>query len=81
MTRARDRLAIVVPQRFYVTQQSRSGDRHVYASRSRFLTPSVCETFEQVTWPTAPAAEGAAGGPARAAIDLSRQIRNAWNAR
>ena len=80
MTRARDRLAIVVPQRFYVTQQSRTGDRHVYAIRSRFLTPSVCEAFEQVTWPAA-AAEKAAGTAPRAAIDVARQIRSAWNAR
>ena len=53
MTRARDRLAIVVPQRFYVSQQSRGGDRHVYASRSRFLTAAVCDTLEHVTWPRA----------------------------
>jgi len=38
MTRARDHLAIVLPQRFYVHRQSGLGDRHVYASRSRFLT-------------------------------------------
>jgi DNA helicase-2/ATP-dependent DNA helicase PcrA len=80
MTRARDRLALVVPQRFYVTQQSRGGDRHVYATRSRFLTPSVCEAFEHVTWPAA-SAETAAARPARAPIDLMRQVRNAWDVR
>ena len=80
MTRARDRLAVVVPQRFYVTQQARSGDRHVYATRSRFLTSSVCEAFEHVTWPLAPAESGPAR-PARAPIDLARQIRSAWDAR
>src|SRR5205823_8068036 len=36
MTRAKDTLHLVVPQRFYVHQQSALGDRHVYASRSRF---------------------------------------------
>ncbi len=37
MTRAKERLHLIVPQRFYVTGQAAYGDRHVYASRSRFL--------------------------------------------
>ncbi|MCC6194399.1 MAG: ATP-dependent helicase [Burkholderiales bacterium] len=80
MTRARDRLAIVVPQRFYVTQQARAGDRHVYAIRSRFLTPSVCATLEERTWPVPPASASAAASPG-AAIDVTRRIREAWNSR
>src|SRR4029079_18497175 len=32
MTRARDQLAIMVPQRFYVHQQRGGGDRHLYAA-------------------------------------------------
>jgi DNA helicase-2/ATP-dependent DNA helicase PcrA len=80
ITRARDRLAIVVPQRFYVTAQSRTGDRHAYALRSRFLTAAVCDMFEQISW--APA-DSKAAAPVRggALLDLSRQIRDAWNAR
>jgi DNA helicase-2/ATP-dependent DNA helicase PcrA len=80
MTRARDRLAIVIPQRFYVTQQVRAGDRHVYATPSRFLTASVCATLEQRTWP-----ESATHAPTSvrpgAAIDVARRIREAWDAR
>jgi DNA helicase II / ATP-dependent DNA helicase PcrA len=41
MTRAKHQLDIVVPQRFYVHQQSRSGDRHLYASRTRFLPDAL----------------------------------------
>jgi DNA helicase-2/ATP-dependent DNA helicase PcrA len=81
MTRARDRLAIVVPQRFYVAQQSRVGDRHVYASRSRFLTGPVCDALDQVTWPR-PANEGANEKPhapgTRAGVDVAARIRDAW---
>jgi DNA helicase-2/ATP-dependent DNA helicase PcrA len=77
MTRARDRLAIVLPQRFYVTQQSRGGDRHVYASRSRFLTSSVCDALDRVTWP-APADEKPHAPAARAAFDVAARIRDAW---
>ena len=38
MTRARDHLHLIVPQRFYVTQQAARGDRHLYAGRTRFIT-------------------------------------------
>jgi len=81
MTRARDRLAVVVPQRFYVTQQTRSGDRHVYATRSRFLTSSVCKTFDEVTWPLAPPQVASLAREPAAPVDLMRKIRSAWTAR
>ena len=57
MTRARDHLAIVLPQRFYVQQQAAFGDRHVYAMRSRFLTADACAAFDLETWPRATADE------------------------
>src|SRR5204863_202936 len=50
MTRARDHLAIVLPQRFYVHQQSGLGDRHVYASRSRFLTDAAAQAARQFSF-------------------------------
>ena len=77
MTRARDRLAVVLPQRFYVTQQSRMGDRHVYASRSRFLTASVCDAFDAVTWPR-PSEAPRPALRAQAAVDVAARIRDAW---
>jgi DNA helicase-2/ATP-dependent DNA helicase PcrA len=65
MTRARDSLNLLVPQRFYVTQQRQWGDRHLYATLSRFIPPDVAARFETLT-PTAadPPALCAAGGPA-----------------
>jgi DNA helicase-2/ATP-dependent DNA helicase PcrA len=48
MTRARDHLDLLVPQRFYVHQQAPYGDRHVYATLSRFITPEVAAKFEAV---------------------------------
>ena len=48
MTRAKDDLQLIVPQRFYVHQQASYGDRHVYASRSRFIPDALLELFEAV---------------------------------
>ena len=46
MTRAKDQLALVTPQKFYIQQQSRTGDRHVFASRTRFIPPAIMDAFE-----------------------------------
>lgn len=65
MTRARDRLHLLVPQRFHVTQQRARGDRHLYAARTRFIPDSIEPLFERVV-PQA-AAEAPAAGALQAA--------------
>lgn len=50
MTRAKDNLHLITPQRFYHTQQSKGGDKHVYANRSRFIPSKVLDKFEQKAW-------------------------------
>src|SRR5258708_21018089 len=57
MTRAKDNLHLVVPQRFFTHGQNAQGDRHVYASRTRFIPATLLQRFECITWPLA-----AAGG-------------------
>jgi DNA helicase-2/ATP-dependent DNA helicase PcrA len=51
MTRAKDQLHLMVPQRFFVHQQRGSGDRHVCAQRTRFIPPSILKQFNQTAWP------------------------------
>jgi DNA helicase II / ATP-dependent DNA helicase PcrA len=46
MTRARQHLHLLVPQRFYVTQQAEFGDRHLYGSLTRFIPPSLAPCFD-----------------------------------
>lgn len=77
MTRARDRLDILVPQRFHLTQQSGLGDRHVYASRTRFLPDSVLGHFEQISWPVP---TGATMSPAAVGsrVELAERMRDMW---
>lgn len=48
MTRAKHHLALMVPLRFHVTQQARFGDRHLYASLTRFVPESLAPLFEAV---------------------------------
>jgi DNA helicase-2/ATP-dependent DNA helicase PcrA len=78
MTRAKQELHLIAPVRFYVTQQSRTGDRYVHGARSRFLTDGVLARFERAAWPAQP--QGTAGRVAEpgARIDVAEQLRRLW---
>jgi DNA helicase-2/ATP-dependent DNA helicase PcrA len=77
MTRAKDSLHLVTPQRFYVSGQSARGDRHVYASRTRFIPDHILERFEQVSWPPPSGAQSRAPQP-EVRIDLKTKMRGMW---
>lgn len=78
MTRARDHLDVVVPQRFHLTQQSAKGDRHVYAGRTRFIPGRLLGLFESTAWPPVESV-GPNGAEARQAVfDLAARMRAAW---
>jgi len=57
MTRAKTELDLIAPLKYYVTQQSRMGDRHVYGAKSRFLTRPVMACLEERVWDEKPAVE------------------------
>jgi DNA helicase-2/ATP-dependent DNA helicase PcrA len=78
MTRARDELTLIVPQRFYVHGQPKNGDRSVFAGRTRFITPPLLKHFDRQTWPAAtpaPPARRASEGPR---VDLAARMRSMW---
>jgi DNA helicase II / ATP-dependent DNA helicase PcrA len=50
MTRAKDELDLIVPQRFYTFHQSKVGDQHVYACRSRFIPDGIMSSFDARSW-------------------------------
>jgi DNA helicase II / ATP-dependent DNA helicase PcrA len=78
MTRAKEHLHLIVPHRFYVTQQSGGGDRHMYAARSRFITDAMAEKFERVTWPDSAGAAANPAKPAAAVLQVRDRARAAW---
>ena len=66
MTRAKSDLDLIAPLRYYVTQQSRMGDRHVYGAKSRFLTRAVMACLEERVWDELPA------------VDVGKKLRAMW---
>ncbi len=78
MTRAKERLHLVQPHRFYTGSSRRNGDRHIYAPRTRFLPEDVLRLFERVATGTPEPAEG----PALRipTVDVAAKLRAMWGA-
>ena len=77
MTRAKDELDLIVPQRFFTHQQAKLGDRHVYASRSRFIPDSMLGSFATRNWRDQP------DGPIEVArkvgsVDVAASLMRMW---
>jgi DNA helicase-2/ATP-dependent DNA helicase PcrA len=77
MTRAKDTLHLVVPQRFFTHGQNSHGDRHVYASRTRFIPTSLLQHFECITWPLASAADQRHRA-SQVRVDVGARMRGMW---
>ena len=76
MTRAKTKLDLVSPLKYYVTQQSRMGDRHVYGARSRFMTRAVMRCFDEVAFGEPEKAAAPQG--ATPAVDVAGRLRGMW---
>ena len=76
MTRARDRLYVTWPMRFYARPQG-FGDGHVYGQCSRFFTGEVVATMDAVAAPgteTIDAVENVGTG-----VDMKTRLRDLWD--
>jgi DNA helicase-2/ATP-dependent DNA helicase PcrA len=80
MTRARQHLHLLVPQRFYISQQPAGGDRHVYGSLTRFIPDSVAALFEKVGPRVAAGHSREEGVSALPRIDIGAQVLGHWTA-
>jgi len=78
MTRARDDLHLILPQRFFVHGQPAMGDRHVYAARTRFIPKRLLDLFETTSWPLAEPAVPAAGPAQPPRVDVAERLRAMW---
>jgi DNA helicase II / ATP-dependent DNA helicase PcrA len=78
MTRAKDQLHLMVPQRFYTHGQRSTGDRHVYAQRTRFIPNAMLSHFKTCTWPISQSANSSASARLSARVDLYATMRKMW---
>jgi DNA helicase-2/ATP-dependent DNA helicase PcrA len=79
MTRAKDHLHLLLPQRFYAHQQKGNGDRHMYATRTRFIPDTVLRFFDCCSWPVADSPAISTGKSGRDPINIGAQLRRMWS--
>ena len=77
LTRARDALHVIHPQRFYVHQQRRYGDVHVYAPRTRFIPDAIVDRFTRISHGMTAGADERSGR-ASLAVDVGARLRAMW---
>jgi len=77
MTRAKDDLHLITPQRYYTHNQSPAGDRHVLANRTRFIPKSLLGLFERTAWPIVDH-EDRPPAPPGPKIDIAAQMKAMW---
>jgi DNA helicase-2/ATP-dependent DNA helicase PcrA len=78
MTRAKEHLHLVVPNRFFVKQQAQMGDRHVVAQRTRFVTPAMLRHFEECVWMNADTPQRRTPMPDSVRMLVRQRARDAW---
>jgi DNA helicase-2/ATP-dependent DNA helicase PcrA len=78
MTRAKEHLHLVVPNRFFIKQQAQMGDRHVYAQRTRFISPAMLKHFEESVWMNADTAKSKKPMPDTVRMMVRDRARDAW---
>jgi DNA helicase-2/ATP-dependent DNA helicase PcrA len=78
MTRAKDDLHLLVPQRFFTHGQRSQGDRHLYASRTRFIPEKLLGLFERTAWPVVPAGVAARSAGQGPKVDIGARMRGMW---
>jgi len=67
----------VHPLRFFIRQQHRLGDRHVFTPRTRFIPDAIVGKFERVT-PAEHAGDGPPPAPGAPRIDVAARLRATW---
>lgn len=78
MTRAKDSLHLITPQRFFTHGQNAKGDRHVYASRTRFIPATLLQYFESCSWPISKPGERDQHAGRQARLDIGVRMREMW---
>jgi DNA helicase II / ATP-dependent DNA helicase PcrA len=78
MTRAKDHLHLLVPQRFYTHNQRGTGDRHVYAQRTRFISNAMLSHFKTCSWPAPKPTSSSRDKLSRQPMDMRATMRRMW---
>jgi len=79
MTRARDSLHVIHPQRYFVHQQRRYGDTHLYAPRTRFIPDELVPKFSRVAHGTAAPVDERPASERSPRLDVAARLKSMWS--
>jgi len=78
MTRAKTTLTLIHPLRFFIRQQNRMGDRHVFTPRTRFIPDAILDKFDRFV-PAEPVGSDGLPPSARGPrVDIAARLRATW---
>jgi ATP-dependent DNA helicase UvrD/PcrA len=78
MTRVRDELNLIVPNRLFTYKKSKFGDGHVYASVSRFIPKSIEGFFERRNRSEPGAIPKATMRQSAVKVDIAAGLKRKW---
>ena len=79
ITRAKDELSLIQPLKYWVPEQQKFGDKHVYGAKSRFFTDAVCACMEPIAYPKRTASASEKKIAKGAIADIKKNILGMWN--
>jgi DNA helicase-2/ATP-dependent DNA helicase PcrA len=78
VARAKTELDLIVPQRFFTHHQAKLGDRHVYASRSRFVPDTILGSFDKRNWRDRTDSSIKVTRKAGSSVDVAASLMRMW---
>ncbi|MBL4868460.1 MAG: ATP-dependent helicase [Pseudomonadales bacterium] len=78
ITRAKQNLHLIQPFKYWVPEQQRYGDRHVYGAKSRFLTTAVCDTLENTFFPLRYEEDSTPHSNLKLTVDVRKKLEAFW---
>ncbi len=78
ITRAKQKLHLIQPLKYWIPEQTKYGDRHVYGGKSRFLTQSVSAYLNAIHWPASLTQVAEKKADYNVINDVQKRIQNLW---
>ncbi|MBU3003942.1 ATP-dependent helicase [Paraglaciecola arctica] len=79
ITRAKDELHLMQPLKYWVPEQQRHGDRHVYGAKSRFLTEQVLKLLDSTHFPRIQLNQQEKDSAKLAITDIKKTVLGIWD--
>jgi DNA helicase-2/ATP-dependent DNA helicase PcrA len=78
MTRAKNSLTLIHPLRFFIRQQNRLGDRHIFTPRTRFIPDAILDKFDRPPPAARDNLDGSSPLPKKGRVDIAARLRATW---